>query len=387
VSLRSHRLSRILLAALPVLVLCLPAPPGMADEQQPDAFLRGYVAAWLLYEHGLDEARVRVTVTAGVVTLEGTVEDEAQRQRILETVVTFAGVEQVIDRLRAAGEPPAEEPRAGAEGERWQSWFRWLRPPPGRKYVRFPDGDLFTPPLADQKQPRFHTTYQRWNLSFGDFNIASVGFGETFGLLRRPAIREGEGWQLGISGAVLAIFNLDAESFDLLNADYNVGFPLSWRGGRSSARARLYHTSSHLGDEFLLNPQPVPPIERINLSYEALELLGSREIGPARIYGGWTFIVHSDTTLGRNLGQLGFEYRGPVFGPGMQVIAGLDLETWEETDWELDLSLKAGVRLLNPYRSARSIQFLFEYYDGRAPHGQFYNLDARYFGLGIAYSM
>ncbi len=47
-------------------------------------------------------------------------------------------------------------------------------------------------------------------------------------------------------------FDLSAPSSDLINTDYVVGVPLSWRSGGWSTRVRLYHQSSHLGDEFLL---------------------------------------------------------------------------------------------------------------------------------------
>ena len=70
-----------------------------------------------------------------------------------------------------------------------------------------------------------------------------------------PAGARKDAWQLSISGAVFAQFNLDASSMDLINADYIIGFPLSYRNGSWSARARLFHQSSHLGDDFLLQPQ------------------------------------------------------------------------------------------------------------------------------------
>jgi len=44
------------------------------------------------------------------------------------------------------------------------------------------------------------------------FNIGSVGFGESFGLVRQPGWGEEDAWQLSISGAVFAQFNLDASS-------------------------------------------------------------------------------------------------------------------------------------------------------------------------------
>ena len=53
-------------------------------------------------------------------------------------------------------------------------------------------------------------------------------------------------------GNVYAQFDLNRPSYDLINADYLIGLPLTFRFDRFSGRARLYHQSSHLGDEFVL---------------------------------------------------------------------------------------------------------------------------------------
>jgi len=361
------------------------APPvdalAPADEPIDDDFLRGYIVSFLdqVLHQGRD--RDRVEVEAGVVTLGGVVETPEEIDRIVSAVASFRGVEHVVNRLEVAEGVP----------RRWRTWTEWLRPPPGRKTVRFPAGDLFAAPLADQKQPRFHTTWQRWHTGPGTFDIASVGFGENFGLVRWPRGHPGDGWQIGISGAVFAIFNLDTSSMDLLNADYYVGFPISYRSGGWSARVRLFHQSSHLGDEFLLQPedvQPVPPASRINLSYEAVEALGSYERGGGRWYFGGTRIVTIDpSALGRGRLQAGAEFRGsPVHWRTSRFVAGLDVEAWSETGWDRDWSAKTGLLFRSPYGDARSIQLLLEYYNGHAPHGQFFQVEVEYFGLGIAYA-
>ena len=360
-------------------------PPGdaraPADEPIDDVFLRGYIVSFLdqVLRQGKDQ--VRVEVESGVVTLSGIVETPEEIDRIVAAVASFRGVEQVVNRLQVEESTP----------QRWRTWTEWLRPAQGRKTVRFPAGDLFAAPLADQKQPRFHTTWQRWHTGSGTFDIASVGFGENFGLVRWPRGDAGDGWQLGISGAVFAIFNLDTPSLDLLNADYYVGFPISYRSGGWSGRLRLFHQSSHLGDEFLLqtqDTQPVPLVPRINLSYEALEALGSYERAGGRLYFGGTHIVTVDpAALGRNRLQAGAEFRGnPIHWRTSRFVAGLDVEAWNETGWDRDWSAKTGLLFRSPYGDARSIQLLLEYYNGHAPHGQFFQVEVTYFGLGIAYA-
>jgi uncharacterized protein DUF1207/BON domain-containing protein len=373
---------RTLLAGLILILFVVPSSARAAGQVGPvdDVFLRGYIVSFLEQVLEVGRDRVEVTVENGVVTLTGTVATPETIDRIVGAVVAFQGVRSVVNRLEAGD--------TGAQRPRWRTWTRWLQPSPGRKTVRFPMGDLFTAPLADQKQPRFHMTWQRWHTGSGAFDIASVGFGENFGILRWPHGRPGDGWQLGISGAVFAIFNLDTSSLDLLNSDYCIGFPVSYRNGRWSGRVRLYHQSSHLGDEFLLQPediQPVPAAPRINLSYEALELLGSYEREGARFYAGGTRILSIDPSgLGRSRLQAGVEYRGnPIHWHTSRLVAGLDVEAWSQTDWDRDWSAKAGLMFRSPYGDARSIQLLLEYYNGHAPHGQFFPVDVEYYGIGV----
>ena len=57
--------------------------------------------------------------------------------------------------------------------------------------------------------------------------------------------------------------------------------PLTFRRSGFSFRAKLYHQSSHLGDEYLLRSEE---IVRENLSFESIEFLVSQEIRALRLY-------------------------------------------------------------------------------------------------------
>src|SRR2546427_8774069 len=72
---------------------------------------------------------------------------------------------------------------------------------------------------------------------------------------------------------------------DLINTDYLVGLPLTYRHGSWATRFRLYHQSSHLGDEYLLHTNA----QRVDLTFEAAELLVSKEVAQWRAShaGGW----------------------------------------------------------------------------------------------------
>jgi hypothetical protein len=261
-----------------------------------------------------------------------------------------------------------------------------IEPVVSQKTVLFPEGPLFFASLASTKEPRTHVTWLSLKVPADTFNIGSVGYGDSFGLMRWGGWGDDDAWQIGLSGAVLAQFNMDTESMDLINADYIIGFPLEYRNGDWSTRLRIFHQSSHLGDEYLLHPQsPELRQDRINLSFETVELLTGWDWNGLRITAGSSYIVHTYTPLERLRVQAGIDYlrTKPVFKPTMHPFASVLYHAWEETDWQPDISVKLGINIRSPYTENRAIQVFAEYYHGNLPFGQFYKLRAEYYGAGI----
>jgi hypothetical protein len=208
-----------------------------------------------------------------------------------------------------------------------------------------------------------------------------VGFGESFGFYRQQGEQPGDGLQVSLAGGLFAQFDLGAPSSDLVNADYAIGLPLSYRRGPYSARLRLYHQSSHLGDEYLLRVQP----ERVNLSYEAVEAIASREWGGWRGYLGGEYLLHREpANLARASLHGGVELYGPTnfWGIG-RLLGGLDLKSFQAHAWSADVSAKAGFEIGQPDPGGRRLRLMGEAFHGYAPHGQFYNERIRYYGLGL----
>jgi len=75
--------------------------------------------------------------------------------------------------------------------------------------------------------------------------------------------------------------------------------------------------------------------------------------------------------------------REPVFKPKIRLFASVLCHAWEETDWNPDFNVKAGINIRSPYAEKRAIQIFGEYYHGNLPFGQFYKLRAEYYGAGI----
>ncbi len=215
--------------------------------------------------------------------------------------------------------------------------------------------------------------------------MAAIGFGETIGLYRFFGNQEGNGLQFSLQAALFAQFNLDTPSSDLINADYIIGLPITYKCGGNSLRLRIYHQSSHLGDEYL---QTINPSERINLSYETIELIYSYDWYKLRIYAGGEKIYNRQPSdLKTRSYHLGMEFRGSkervLSG---RVISGLDMKSTEENNWHVDTSVKGGLEFGHSSPGQRGLRLTGEWYKGYDPHGQFYNNRVEYYGIALALS-
>ena len=250
--------------------------------------------------------------------------------------------------------------------------------------IGFLPGDhLFKSLIADPRWPHFALAYQRYIDDPNLGNVAAVSFGESF-IVYRDTIGAAR-WEMGIQAGVFAFFDLDKQSSDLVNADYLGALVLGYRYGRFSALGRLFHQSSHLGDEYLLSNLVQ---DRVNLSYEAVDLRLSCELfGDAmRLYGGVGNIFEREpTSLKPWSVRSGLELRSPWPGGRFRPVAAADIEYREENAWAADVSLRAGFEFQR-WLGSRKLQILAEYFRGHSPNGQFYKENIDYLGLGLHFN-
>ncbi len=254
-----------------------------------------------------------------------------------------------------------------------------------------PDDDVFRPLLAAPKEPRFFGAYQR--VRFRDanrsLNVGLITAGGTFGLWSLRDSGSCNGLQFSLFGAIFSQFNLDADSTDLINSDFQVGFPLTWRRGPFSTRLRVYHQSSHVGDEFLLRN---PGFDRVNLGFEALDVVVSLDPNWWRIYVGGSYLVRREPALDRGIVQWGLEFRSssypsPLLGKLMEgiyvtQIIGADFKSIEHFSWNVNSSVMGGLEW-SRVGSTRRFRLLLNYYRGHNPYGQFFDQKIETFGIGF----
>jgi len=349
------------------LMLALLAVSPAAAVPGDDSYIAGYAAAVLEREFSLSAPSLRVQ--NGVLSVAAADLATADRARVVAQLEKIPGVARVVvlEPGAAAPVPPptpvAEPPQILSE---WQVGV-------------MPGGVLFKPLIADPRWPHFSAAYQHY---FNDKQItdaAAVSFGESFAFYRD---RIGSAWwEVGLHAGVFSVFDIDAQSFDLVNADYMVGLPLTVRYDDFSAMFRFFHQSSHLGDEFLLRTKT----NRINLSYEAIDLKLSYEIADVvRLYAGGGYLFdQTPTNLDRLWVQYGLELKSPwpSRASRWRPIAAVDVQQREENNWTADISARAGIEI-DGVLLTRKLQILLEYFGGHSPNGQFFKDKVEYIGIG-----
>ena len=363
--------------ALGILILAGSCPVHAVPTD--DAFMAGYAAAVL--EREFRVSAPSLVVRDGVITLAGSDLAGADTAAVQSALGRIRGVRRVI-LLTAPAAPAGTATNPAAAGSH--------RPPsasdapPAAESPRFevlPAGLLFRGLIADPRWPGFGTTFRRYLDDSRWETVAAVALGDMMPILR-GRIGEGLQWEAGVHATMWGLFDMDSESKNLINMDYIVGGFGSLRHGPWSGIGRIYHRSTHLGDEEIIHNRT----NRLNFSYEAIDARVSYDpLAWLRFYGGGGYILRVEP---KNYAPwslaLGGELRSTWLLPGgFRPIFGVDVQSREEHDWEPQVSVRGGVELESPVVLGRRIQLLVEYFNGHSVDGQFYTKDVEYLGLGI----
>ena len=351
-----------------VFVLCLILGIVSIAIAVDDSYIAGYAAAVL--RHEFDATKASLQVREGVVTVDAQSLGTVDQRKVITALESIPGVVRVEIQEGQAHTDVRESATIQQEPTKLESKF-------------LPHGLLVTPFHADPRWPHFSVAYRQVTLGQPS-STGSANFGETFALYRNAAPLGGQ-WEIALQAGVFSIFNMGTPSKDLVNADYTVGLLTSYRTGPFSGFLRLHHQSSHLGDEFILDSST--PINRVNLSFEELDLKLSYELTSwFRIYGGGGYLVDRDPNyLGRGTSQVGTEFTSPWtwWNGKVRPVAYGDFQANARSNWRVANSVMAGLQFENARIGDRKLQVLAEYFSGPSPNGQFYTQNTEWFGLGV----
>jgi len=264
--------------------------------------------------------------------------------------------------------------------------------------IWFPQStELFAPLVADPRQIRFGLGWRFHDEVFNS-SVAEADFGDTFPIYRWFNVGPWCGdLQVGIEGGVFAVFQFcpelaktEGDEIALLNADYYVGIPVTYAAGCWSYRLRLYHVSSHLGDEYMCTH---PWFERLNPSREAVDLFASWQLTEQiRLIGGVGVNVHSNRNF--YIAPLYFDCSFELRALGRRCLThclyfqpylAAYFRFWQDVKFHPDATYVAGVELSKLQGVGRKIRAYIEWHDGFSLEGQFMKMRTEYLALALSF--
>ena len=343
-------------------------------EEESVCYLEGYIQA--LIDANFYENYVVVYVDRNkVVYLYNLPSDQRIKNSIIAFVKDLPGIKDVKEK---------EIDKAAAEKVREK---RMQSHAPG---VWFPESTvLFSPLIANPRDPVYSLAY-RW----GDEVIANeqiaISLGDIFPLYRFFNVWGGD-LQIDIGACMWANFDMNPvvtpnnEAVELVTTDYILSIPISYAKDNYSLRLRIYHISSHLGDEFMVNQ---PQVARVNPSFEAIDFFGSYQFQDSlRLYAGPGVIINSDPSFPMKYAyfEYGFEFKPLVQKYNHPRLYGgpflaLDCQQWQLHNYRPSLTLQLGYSWYKFERAGRNLRLFVEYHNGYS-EGQFFDQITEYWAI------
>jgi hypothetical protein len=169
----------------------------------------------------------------------------------------------------------------------------------------------------------------------------------------------------------------------LLNNDYKVSIDFSVQKGIHLLRLRVFHVSSHLGDDYILRHNISEPndksqnYEQADITY--LRLTGNNYwyAGAGEIYTKWVFRKRFSLNFG---GLKNFGRPAPV-----NIFISANLKLVAENDFIPDLRTAFGINFNR--RTKPMVRFWVEYYSGQLPYSTLKYGRINWAGLGMTINL
>ena len=255
---------------------------------------------------------------------------------------------------------------------------------PGREFL--PKGHLFEPILLDPLEaqtygsllPVYNTEGKRYKGSIVPF---AFGFSKPF-FRRTTAPGRSQEWVLDLASftqfEAYRDQTADKARRRIVNTDYKVSIIYNVQRGANAYRFRVYHLSSHLGDDYIFRNNITAPTPN-SVNYELLDVTYSRYVQNWRLYGGVGFVLRKAEERKQLSAQLGAYYKKPSDKPA-RLVGGVDVKFWQQTDFRPGIHGGIGLEL---GRTQNNLTFLLEGYSGFRPYSQFENQQTSWIGIGL----
>lgn len=214
---------------------------------------------------------------------------------------------------------------------------------------------------------------------FGELLEGEVDFGASFPIYLLAGSSLEDGFVFGVEAGIFSRWNMETREKDLIATDWILTIPFVLHRGGHWLRFRYFHTSAHLGDEYI----KVFEVPRVDFTRDELELVGQlRMHEEIAVYGGGSWILRRDPPdMKRWNLRGGLQFEGRQLNGG-RPYAAVDVQLDQDDDWKPQLTIHAGFQLFGGDR-ARGIRLVSELFTGPPWQGQFYTENTTYFTLGV----
>jgi len=246
-------------------------------------------------------------------------------------------------------------------------------------FAFLPRKKLFAPFIADPQYPVFAV---RYSMIAGGANRAEINMGDEFALVS-SRLSGGATVQFGIMGGVAARFNISEITNDFEIADFTLAFPFDYSLGPWALRAMYWHTSSHIGDDFIKGGAIAPQLLSKHVTDELRFYASYNPAGFLRVYAGPGYAFNLIPSTGERW-RLHGGAEARTSGRPVSLFAAADLQSLQRNGWNPSFTARTGVRREGP-TSAASVWC--EFFSGRLPYLGFMAAAETKWSLGFGFEM
>jgi hypothetical protein len=249
-------------------------------------------------------------------------------------------------------------------------------------YGVFPESEaVFRQLEADPRRIQLNASYYRLDGK----DRSDLAIGHSWGMAQWHTNNDYWTWQWNVEGMAYSRFTIGGSLNSFETVDFFGNLPISLRHRFFSARAMLFHESSHLGDDYIRKTND----QGFRYSVDGARLILSAEpLGGARLYMGVSYLLHSIPDPARKAAQLGVELTSkPLTSSSkypVRFFAAQDLQFKEATGYGANSRSVAGF-IVGFDGVPRSMRFYLGRFEGHSPYGQFYRRRERFTDVGMSF--
>ncbi|MCX6182577.1 MAG: DUF1207 domain-containing protein [Bacteroidetes bacterium] len=251
-----------------------------------------------------------------------------------------------------------------------------------------PDGLLFKPVFLDPNQANISGSINGYWKDKQPINgqYATYALGASKSLIRwvgKENRRYEWGMDLGATGQFEWKTVDTVLQLNFINVDFKVSsfLNIKWNE-KHSMRIRMYHTSSHTGDDYMIR-NGIRSFIPNYVNYEQLDILHSVNYKYFRFYYGLGANVRGITIRKRAFMELGFETHIPMT-KRLDFFVGSNCKIWEQNSFVPGINSAMGIAFKGEHD--RRLYMVIHYYQGKSPFSQYQFTDLRWLGVAAYFS-